>query len=334
LKRFVTAQSNMNEASHPSVPRWLRAWAVLTVVTALPLLVLGAEVTTKKVGMADTTAVREPWYLFTLSAQTRAEQGAGLTIEHSHRTAGWLVGICSIVLAVGMWFGARGSKLRASGLVVLVLVSLQGILGIGRVKWNALAGPEMAMVHGVFAQVVFATLVAVAVLSFRTWNSDDAEPRPGPRRLATLLAIATFAQIAFGSLVRHQLSPAAQRVHVLFAFAVVALSVWLLRASREVPVDQALRRFALVLVGLVTVQVAFGVEAWIRRFGAGVPVEVLQYNATSDFVRTAHFFLGALLFSTTIAINVLLYRPARATSVAPVEALAAGRMTAQIGGAM
>jgi hypothetical protein len=41
-------------------PRWLHAWAVLTVVATLPLLFLGAEVTTKQAGMTDPAGYRHP----------------------------------------------------------------------------------------------------------------------------------------------------------------------------------------------------------------------------------------------------------------------------------
>src|SRR5262249_37483857 len=149
--------------SHPTVPRWLHGWAILTACTALPLIALGAEVTTKQVGMADQQSLREPWYLITLPKDQLWAQGVGLVIEHSHRTAGWLVGMFAIVLAVGMWFGARGTGLRAVGGLALLMVILQGLLGIFRVRLNAWIGPEMAMVHGLFAQLAFATLVGVAV---------------------------------------------------------------------------------------------------------------------------------------------------------------------------
>ena len=50
-----------------AVPRWLHYWAILTVVAALPLLLLGAQVTTLGAGMVDQQSVREPWHLFTVS---------------------------------------------------------------------------------------------------------------------------------------------------------------------------------------------------------------------------------------------------------------------------
>ena len=45
-------------------PRWLHWWAVFTACAALPLVLLGAEVTTKQVGMVDPQGFRAPWPCF------------------------------------------------------------------------------------------------------------------------------------------------------------------------------------------------------------------------------------------------------------------------------
>jgi cytochrome c oxidase assembly protein subunit 15 len=321
----------------PNVPRWLHAWAILTACLALPLAALGAEVTTKQVGMADTTSVRAPWYLATLASGELWAQGPGLIIEHSHRTAGWLVGMAAIVLALGMWFGARGTGLRLAGLLGLALVIAQGLLGIFRVSLNGRVGPEMAMVHGLFAQIVFATLVGIAVVTSRSWRRVLPHlESPAIRRLAAVLAIATYLQIVFGALVRHQHSPHAQRAHALFAFAVVAAVVWLAREVWQESADTSIRRAAGILVGLVAIQVALGVESWLRRFGAGVPVETLPPNIVSDLVRSAHFLVGALLFATTLAMNLLVNRPRAvvATDTSPAITTTAGTDYARIGGVL
>lgn len=330
----------MNDTPLPTVPRWLHGWALLTVCAALPLIVLGAEVTTKQVGMADPQSIREPWYLLALPKDQLWAQGVGLVIEHSHRTAGWLVGMCAIVLAAGMWFGARGTGVRAAGCLALALVIVQGLLGIFRVQLHARIGPEMAMVHGLFAQIVFATLVAVAVVTSRTWRREPpVEARAGLRRLGLVVVTATFVQIVFGALVRHQHGPLAQRLHVLVAFFVVGAIVWLFRESREEPVDRPVRRAAHLLAALVAVQVALGVEAWLSRFGSGVPVEMVQSSAAADAVRTAHFFVGALLFATAVAVNLLLHRPATVPAAAAearfdTRVAEGGRFAAGIGGTL
>src|SRR5690242_20175647 len=100
-------------ADTPVVPRWLHAWAVLTALAALPLLTLGAEVTTRKVGMIDNKGFREPWHLF---GQSFADKGLAYFIEHGHRLAGFVVGILAIVLAIGLLVGARRLPYRLLGL--------------------------------------------------------------------------------------------------------------------------------------------------------------------------------------------------------------------------
>jgi cytochrome c oxidase assembly protein subunit 15 len=296
-------------ASTPPVPRWLRAWAVLTVVAALPLAMLGAETTTKGVGMADQVSVRPPWYFFTLDL---AETPLGLLIEHGHRLFGWAVGLCCIVLAVGLHLGARGWR-RYLGWAALVMVIAQGVLGILRVKWNALAGPELAAFHGCFAQLAFATLVAVAVLVSKSWEATP--PAGGLRKYGVILCVLIYTQVVFGAIVRHKLDPVAQRLHVILAFAVVGLAFSLytrlrLSGGPAVKVGRWLHM-------LVLVQAVLGVEAWMRRFGAGVLPELVTPTWGLDFTRSAHHLLGTGIFCTSVALAVLLSRTAPAAVTLP-----------------
>src|SRR5215470_6250411 len=89
------------------VPRWVHILAVLTVCASLPLVLLGAEVTTRQVGMVDPQGLRTPWHIFTAPLR---ERGLGYVIEHGHRFAGWVVGVFAIVLAVSLWVSARQSR--------------------------------------------------------------------------------------------------------------------------------------------------------------------------------------------------------------------------------
>src|SRR5947209_8437237 len=106
------------------VPRWLHGLALLTVCAALPLVLLGAEVTTKGAGMVDREGFRAPWHLLTALLR---ENGLGLVIEYSHRLAGMVVGVCCIILAVGLWRTGRRPLERCLGLVALAAVVAQGL---------------------------------------------------------------------------------------------------------------------------------------------------------------------------------------------------------------
>jgi heme A synthase len=296
----------------PPVPAWLRVWAVLTLFAALPLVLLGAEVTTKNVGMVDDVGFRAPWLLFSIDLR---ETPVGYLIEHGHRLAGFVVGILCIVLAVGLAVAARGWY-RLLGLAALLAIGVQGLLGIFRVNLNALFGDKLATIHGVFAQFTVAVLVAVAVVVSRNWSERSAAP-PNLRRGACALCALIFAQIVFGAIVRHLLDPLAMRLHILLAFVVLGTVFWLLAALRRAGSDRVVRRWSVVLAALVCVQPIFGVEAWIRRFGAMTLPDMVPSSLGLDIARSGHHILGTLIFASSVALTVLLLRPERMPASVP-----------------
>src|SRR5262249_6328193 len=250
--------------------RGLHWWAVLTVCAALPLVLLGAEVTTRQVGMADEVGFRTPWHLATLHLEgVLQDKGLGFLIEHSHRLAGFVVGTCAIVLAVWAW-RAPSRRVRWLGVAALVGVALQGLLGGFRVNLHQLLGPDLALIHGCFGQMVFALLVSVALLTSRGWSEpvEHAAPDelPRARRTAWFALLVTglvVGQLVFGAVLRHKGSPLGQRLHLMLAFGVVAAVVWLMRLTAH---DRRLSGAARLLAALVTVQVLLGVEAWMIKF--------------------------------------------------------------------
>jgi cytochrome c oxidase assembly protein subunit 15 len=306
-----------------SVPRWLHGWAILTAVAALPLVTLGAEVTTRQVGMADPAGLREPWYFFTLNLR---ETPLGPLIEHGHRQLGWIVGLCCIVLAIGLTVAARRTWQRWLGWAALAAVSVQGVLGIFRVNLHALLGSSLSTIHGCFAQITFAILVAVAVLTSRTW----ATPLPASadlarcRSLALVLAGLTYVQIVFGAIMRHLYDRSAQRLHILLAFLVVGLAVWLVRDMQQARPDRTLRRMGWLLLAFLVIQPMLGLEAYLRRFGVGTLPELVPASPMLDLVRSAHHVLGTLTFATVVALNLFLRRPRPVVAVAadPLEGAA------------
>src|SRR6185369_5075342 len=91
-------RKHMNQlAARPVPSRATHLLAIATVVVALPLVLLGAEVTTKGVGMVDSIAVRSPWYFAT---EWMNDRGLGWLIEHGHRQVGWIVGILAIATTI------------------------------------------------------------------------------------------------------------------------------------------------------------------------------------------------------------------------------------------
>jgi heme A synthase len=363
------------------VPRWLHVWAIGTVVVTIALLILGQLVTSFRAGMADPIWPTEPWYLFVVGWQ---EPNRGYLIEHTHRIAGWTVGLAVSVLALGLWWteprkvarwvgmvlliallgaygefhraliaqrdpaipvelptrplgvmiGAlavllaaaligrprRGTGLRILGVVALVAVMVQGLLGGFRVRLDALFGPELAPVHGIFAQVVFCLLVALAVLTapVRAMDPLPDATRRALGRLSLALIGLLFVQLIFGAMVRHTPSPLNQRLHLLTAFLVVVAGAWLLRlALTDAAARVRLGTAGWLLTVLLTVQVALGVEAWMGKFGTearrGRPVaaylpEAEPVTAKQAAIRTSHTLVGTGVLATAVVLAVQIRR--------------------------
>lgn len=297
-----------------ATPLWLHRWAVGTVCATVVLLVLGAVVTTFRVGMADPVWPTYPWHLLLVSWQ---EPRSGFLIEHSHRLAGYVVGCCVIVLAAGLWLHAPHRWLRWLGVAALGAVIVQGLLGGFRVYLDRLLGPHLAVIHGCFAQVVLALLVSLALFTSPGWFRETGRSVAGAHRdwlrsWSWLTTGLVLVQIVFGALIRHTYSPLGQRGHLLLAFAVVvAVAVLAKEVLDNRTRDQSLDRAVALLAGLILVQVGLGVESWMVRFTA----TGAAYQAV---IRTAHTLLGSLILATSVAVVLLQARHGRGWSIQPV----------------
>ncbi len=351
-------------------PRWVHIWAIMTVAVTSVLLVLGAVVTTFRVGMADPIWPTEPWYLFLIDWQ---EPSRGFLIEHVHRLAGFAVGAITIVLALGLWWTeprrsvrwlglaglltllvgygqfhremrlwvdheqsafpwngisvilvglggltvlqARaawrqvpGWGLRSLGLLALIGVMIQGLLGGFRVALNELMGTDLAAVHGVFAQIVFSLLVGIAILTAAYAPSNNLAPNQSRRigLLTLLLLAAAVLQLIWGAMIRHLPSGFSQRTHFLTAFLVMGLSVWLSQAIWTSPARKRLGMASGLLLSLLTLQLVLGVEAWLGKFGNGMLlIEMETMTTAKAIIRTSHVFIGTWVLATSSILCIL-----------------------------
>ncbi len=211
-------------------PRWLHWCALATVCAALPLLLLGAFVTSMGVGMADQRGLVNP--VQAAHEMATQDQSVGWKVEHSHRFAGWLIGLAGITLAAGSWWADPRVHGKGLATLALVLICVQGALGIFRVRLNAWWGPELAWVHGCFAQVVFAVLVSAALLTSRGWLSANETVATTTLRRWTWLCLGLiFTQLVLGGMIRHMNNLLTARLHLLNAFAVLAALLWLAKLS-------------------------------------------------------------------------------------------------------
>jgi hypothetical protein len=223
------------------------------------------------------------------------------------------LGLATLLGLAGLASRTPVAGVRLAGLVGLVFVMIQGLLGGFRVKLNELVGTDLAAVHGVFGQVTFAVLVSVAVLTARPAAGELGGPEGRTlRSRAVSLVGLLFVQLMLGAWVRHAPDSLGQRLHILTAFLAVAKAVSLLRAASATPATLqrvGLWRWALGL--LVALQVTLGVEAWMGKFGeesrrgrpAGVVlVEAEQVNVKQAAIRTAHALVGTGVLAVAVGL--------------------------------
>jgi heme A synthase len=214
-----------------------------------------------------------------------------------------------VFLVVALVDRERGLWLPWLGTTALAGVIVQGLFGGFRVFWHAEIGPELAIVHGCLAQVYFA---AIAWLAALTRPSVDGSSAPTSLRWWSLVVLAlVLGQVLMGVLLRHTMHPVWQRLHLMWAFvAVLAVLGLISRLWAHPAVVPGSRRWAIVLGVLLGAQVLFGVEAWMGRFSAGKPPEMVVIASVGQVgLRTGHVLGGALLLASTAVIAVRVCRP-------------------------
>jgi heme A synthase len=264
------------------------------------------------------------------------EMGAAMRARKEGAALRWPVATgaaCGVGLFLVLWAclaqvrgGSAGRWVRVVAAVSLVGVMVQGLLGGYRVFLDQLMGTELAAVHGTFAQVVFCLLVAVVVLSAPR-RPGDALPAADRARLGPLaLAVpaGVFVQLVWGVMLRHTGTPLSQRLHLLTAFVVAGLCVWLAARTLAAPAGRRVLRFdAYHLLGIVGLQILLGVEAWMGKFAAAgpyaaLPPELRPVTVGSAAVRTTHVLVGTGLLAAAVVFALRAWRkPVEVTAGVP-----------------
>ena len=121
-------------------------------------------------------------------------------------------------------------------------------------------------------------------------------------------------QLLFGGLIRHEISligRSASDRRVIVTGAII----WLLKVMKDAELASAdghgrylVQRVFLKV--LIVMQILLGIESWLAKFH--VPTADLPQLAPApmhaEWIRTLHYLIGTLLFSTTVVIALLAYR--------------------------
>jgi cytochrome c oxidase assembly protein subunit 15 len=237
--------------------------------------------------------------------------------EHGHRMVATTVGLLTIGLVVFLFAKEKRRWVRRLGLLALLGVIAQGLLGGLTVKLSLPLAVSAA--HATLAQLFFCTTVSLAVFTSRSWivNRPLLEERPGPplRYICTAAAATIFLQLILGATLRHSatwdkpLPTDLLLTHIGGAVAVTLLlgsaALLVLRRYRGEPF---LTRPAMVALALLLVQLSLGLAAYVVR--AASPNDPQPLNPMVG-VTVAHVACGALVFATTIVLTLRVFKVLR-----------------------
>lgn len=308
----------------------------MLVCATFPLIWAGGLVTTTEAGMAVPDWPTTYGYnMFAYPWQTWLFGPWDLFIEHGHRLLGSATGLLSIALCVSLWRHDARPFARWLGVVTVLAVIAQGVLGGMRVRLDA---NTLAMIHGCTAPLFFALATTMAAITSRWWreaaSSEREIDRAGVLPLAATTAAIAYLQLILGAQLRHvgaATSPSAFRAMVVAHLAVAGVltihALWLsIRVFRNCRANKLLARPAIRLTLSVLLQLLLGAGAWVLNYqwpewlgenAWSLSHVNVQESLPQVMVTTAHVALGSVIVAvaTLIALRSsrLLRRPARLT---------------------
>lgn len=277
----------------------LHRFAVFVVCWTVLLLIAGALVT------SNDAALAVPDWPLSYGSLTPPMVG-GIFYEHSHRLIAGGLGILAIVLAIVIWVKDDRRWLRWFGIIAVLGVVIQAILG-GQVVIRLLHY-WLPVIHACFAQIVFAAVLSIAVFTSRWWVTDQAllEDRGGfsIHTLALLNATIVFFQVFLGAGFRHQDLPIWP--HIAGSLVVLASVIFTAVVLRKrFPESRELTKARILLHSVFGVQFLLGLGAyWARLTTTDAP----QPMRLMVLLTVAHTVVGALLFAVCVLTVLVCYR--------------------------
>ena len=293
------------------LPSALAVFAAVLAIAIVLLLVSGGLVTGLEAGLAVPdwpNSFGHNMLLYPLRDMT-----GGIFFEHAHRLYGMLVGTGTITLVVLVFINDARGWLRGVSLLLLLMVIIQGIMGGLRVTELSVS---LAIVHGIFGQLVFVIATLIAAFTTRRWTStvppQSHEATENDRALTAALLVVLIVQLVLGACLRHLqvfseqtdklvLPHWALFTHItvgIIAFVVAILTG--LRAWGGYREDSILRSLGQAIVVVVSIQLLLGLFALVvvlTRSGAVPPVHEVVMTSLHQATGAILLALAALLFA-------------------------------------
>ncbi len=298
----MKGQKGISADERPGTGLYLFAIAVacLTVV----LLIVGALVTSNEAGdsVPDWPLSFGRWLIASDNFV------ANVRYEYSHRFVAGVVGFLTFGLALTALFLEKRAWVRRLAWIAFAGVVAQALIGGVRVLLGESSKPFIAVPHALIAQSFFATLVAIAVFTSRSWvaRREIIKEQSGPRlrQLSAIAVAAVLGQLVLGAGYRHQAFGIIP--HIIGAIIVTVLVTWtaatVLRRYSE---DRFLSRPAIASLVFLFIQLALGVSAYLARLAAHGNPQPLEPMIT---LTVAHVVVGALTLAALVVLTLRCYR--------------------------
>jgi len=228
--------------------------------------------------------------------------------EHTHRMIAQAAGLLTIILAVWTWRADRRRWMKYLGAGALATVIAQGILGGLTVIF--LLPPSISSAHAALAQTFFGLTVAVAVLTGRKWVEEVPEiefdrRRPSLITLTLLSIFVLYVQLILGAMFRHH--GLSWWPHSAHAIVVAFVLTWTaIRALSQFSKIEAVRRPAILMLGLLITQLCLGFLAFLTRVDWGQ--DAVQPELPMVISTVAHVAVGALLLAAAVVLAIQVWR--------------------------
>jgi heme o synthase len=276
--------------------------AVLLAISTLLLVVAGGLVTSNDAGLSV-----PDWPLSYGKLMPLME--GGVFYEHGHRMVATWVGFLTTILAIWLWRSEPRPWLRRLGFAALGAVIVQGLLG-GMTVIFMLPKP-VSITHACLAEIFFSTTVALVLFTSAWWQREPVTVEdagsPPLRLLALAAPLVVLAQVALGAAARHHALNVIP--HIAGALVTSAFVLWVgLRVLMAHSGNTALRRGALALISITTLQVFLGIAAYISRLmtaNAPQPMPVMVW------FTVIHVAVGALTLAASVVMALLVSRHVR-----------------------
>ena len=277
-------------------------FAVFVACATFLLIIAGALVTSNDAGLSI------PDWPTSFGSFNVPPLRGGVRFEWSHRAIAGSIIILTVSIAAWTWFAEKRRWMKWLSLAALGTVITQAILGGLTVLF--FQPPWVSSAHAAVGQTFFCIAVTIAVFTGRRWVEEV--PRieldirwPSMITLSLLSVFVLYVQLILGAMFRHH--GMGWWPHVFNAPLVAIVLGWTgVRALSVYSKIEAVRRPAVLLLGLMITQLCLGFLAFMTRVAWGR--DAVQPEMPMVVSTVAHVAVGALLLATAVVLAIQVWR--------------------------